>query len=262
MAVAFVAAGAQTTGTAAATVALPAGISTNDILLLCVEECNLADGTVSDAGGGTWAEIGTATTVATLTNRAIARVFWSRYNGSQTDPTWTPSANHFEARIAAYSGCKTSGDPFEGVDTALDESGDANLSFAVTATDTSTAVMVILVAASKDDNPTFGATWSNSSLSSINVRVSDITSQGNDGSLDVVEGVLASAGDKGTWTNTLTGAANSAGVCFGLIPDAGAGPQQVDGVVLTTTISMPAGSLNQPSTTIPFASPDRSIYIA
>jgi len=214
----YVDSGAKTEGTVAASVALPTTKSTNDILLLCVEEGNTVTGSITNAGGGTWTEVtNSPQSVGATTTFAGVRVFWSRYDGAQTAPTWTPPANHFEAVISGFAGCPTSGDPWDVTAGSTDSSGDTAF---VASGPTTTVVdcLVVIVAVLADDSPTFGATWTNANLASITNRVTFITAQGNDGSLSVVTGTKATTGAVGNSTNTLTGAVNGAAVVIALKP--------------------------------------------
>src|SRR3990170_7523636 len=105
--------GAGVGATTAITPALPTGLSTNDILLLVCESADSANPiTVANQNGGTWTRLGSSILIGT---GALTRldVFWSRYNGSQGDPTTSVPGNHVYGFIIAYSGCVASGDPYE-----------------------------------------------------------------------------------------------------------------------------------------------------
>lgn len=85
----YVASGAIADLTGPGTVALPAGIQVNDILVLEIETANQVV-TITNQNGGAWTEVtdspqGTGTAGGTTATRLT--VFWSRYNGTQGAPT-------------------------------------------------------------------------------------------------------------------------------------------------------------------------------
>jgi hypothetical protein len=109
----WVANGAIAANAAAITPALPAGIQTNDILLLFVNTSNQAV-TIPTPAGGTWTQVpntGVGTGTAGAAGSVRGTVFWSRYNGTQTAPTTSDSGAWQVGFIAAYRGAVTTGDP-------------------------------------------------------------------------------------------------------------------------------------------------------
>ena len=203
----FVAAGAVGDGTAGVTPALPAGLATNDILLLFVETANQAVA-IANQNGGTWTEVtnspqGSGTAAAIDATRLT--VFWSRYNGTQGAPTTTDSGDHQFGRIYAFRGVVTSGTPFNISSGSTEATSDTSLS-ATGATTTAADSLVVIGATISMELGTenFGGTWTNASLTNITVRGNDWGTQGNDGRLAVVTGDKVTAGAYGATTNTLT----------------------------------------------------------
>src|SRR3990167_3527026 len=136
MAVAFRAAGAVAAGVGAITPALPTGHTLNDILLLYVEtSCQTPPATWPPTG---WAETPDSPQATPSVNAGAAaantqlHVLWKRHDGSESAPTVGDSGNHTQGVIVAYSGCVTSGDPWDVTaggasatnDTALTVGGD------------------------------------------------------------------------------------------------------------------------------------------
>src|SRR5215216_425144 len=115
----FVAAGTgantANTGGTSLSVPLPAGIAADHILILTVETANEPLNT--PAG---WAFVGSGA-VAQATGLVTGlNNYWLRYTGSETAPTVSmTTGNHLVARIAAFSGCVTSGSPINGTPTAV-----------------------------------------------------------------------------------------------------------------------------------------------
>ncbi len=215
----YVAAGAPSSGVAAITPALPAGIAANDILLMVVEtRSNQAIG-IANANGGTWTALGSQDVTGTTATRLT--VFWSRYNGTQGDPTTTDSGDHQIAYIEAWRGCITTVDPFEGGVGGVDATSDTTLT--ATGSSTTGPDRIVIVAASRD-NDAAGAHysgWTNADLANIIERFDDGTIQGNGGGLGVISGEKATSGAYGNTTATLAAATSDAFMAFALIPAGG-----------------------------------------
>lgn len=93
----------------------PAGIAANDILILHVHlDDGLGNASISSVGTG-WTLIDSEA----LANDSTAGLYWRRATGSESG-TITVTASEdvnsgcLGARISAWRGCKTSGDPYEG----------------------------------------------------------------------------------------------------------------------------------------------------
>src|SRR6266487_6493986 len=117
MPAAFRAAGAVSSSLNAATPALPAGIQVDDILLLVWETSNQNGTAAPTSTVGTWAEVtgspqGTGTAGTSGSGTGL-RVFWARVVAGFTAPTMSDSGDHNWAVILAYSGCVTSGNPWD-----------------------------------------------------------------------------------------------------------------------------------------------------
>ena len=203
----FVAAGAVTSNTTAITPALPAGIATNDILLLFLETANEAI-TIPTPNGGTWTAVtnspqGTGTAGSTSATRLT--VFWSRYNGTQGAPTTSDSGDHQAGRIIAIRGAATSGNPWDvtagGVEAVSDTSG--SIPGATTTVGNTLVVMAIAAALPDSTSTTNFATWTNANLTSITERVDSAQSAGNGGAIGIATGVRAATGAYGNTAVTL-----------------------------------------------------------
>jgi hypothetical protein len=198
-------------GTGAITPALPAGIATNDILLLFLETSNQAI-SISNQNGGTWTAVtnspqycGTAagTTGARLT------VFWSRYNGTQGAPTASDSGDHQMGRMIAIRGAVESGNPWNvtagGTEAVSDTSGSIP---GATTTVANTLVVTAIATSLPDASSTakFSA-WTNANLTSVAERTDNSVTAGNGGGLGIATGIKATAGAYGNTTVTLVNAA-------------------------------------------------------
>lgn len=229
---------AKAEGTTTVSPTIPSGTATGELMLLLCEYANTGTPTISAQAGGNWTLVGNAEALSG-TIAGIA-VFYDYYNGTQTAPTVTTPGNHGLARIMTITGARAGeGSTLGGLSADLaDTDLGTTCTLASGLTTTQNDCLIVLAAASNDDNPTFGATWTNANLGSITVQVSDTTIQGNDGSLEVVTGTLATAGAVGTFTNTFTAAnAWAAGLVI-VIRD-----HIIHGVALSMTPSLPAGNL-------------------
>ncbi len=221
----FVAAGAVASGTGAITPALPAGIATNDILLLFLETANQAI-SISNQNGGTWTAVANSpqgTGTAGGSNATRLTVFWSRYNGTQGAPTTSDSGNHQLGRIVAIRGAATSGNPWDvtagGVESTADTSGAIP---GATTTVANTLVVAAIATALPDADGTadFSA-WTNANLTSVTERTDNTVTAGNGGGLGIATGGKATAGAYGTTTVTCATAARKGMMSIALKPPAG-----------------------------------------
>ena len=218
----FVAAGTVASGTGAITPALPAGLQTNDILLLFLETANQAI-SISNQNGGTWTQVtnspqGTGTAGGSSATRLT--VFWSRYNGTQGAPTTSDSGNHQLGRMIAIRGATTSGDPWDvtagGVESTSDTSGSIP---GATTTVANTLVVAAIATSLPDSNGTadFSA-WTNANLSSLTERTDNTVTAGNGGGLGIATGGKATAGAYGSTAVTCASSATKGMMSIALKP--------------------------------------------
>jgi len=224
----FVAAGAVASNAAAITPALPAGIASNDILLLCLETANQAI-SISNQNGGTWTEVtnspqGTGTAAASSATRLT--VFWSRYNGTQGAPTTSDSGNHQLGRIIAIRGVVTSGNPWDvtagGTESTADTSGAIP---GATTTVANTLVVAAIATALPDASGTANfSAWANSDLTSVAEQTDNTVTAGNGGGLGLATGGRATAGAYGNTTVTCATSSTKAMMSLALKPAAPPSP--------------------------------------
>ncbi|HBR20565.1 MAG TPA: hypothetical protein DD726_10190, partial [Phycisphaerales bacterium] len=207
----FVAAGAVTSGTGTITPALPAGIATNDILLLFLETSNQAI-SISNQNGGTWTSVtnspqGTGTAGGTTGARLTA--FWSRYNGTQGAPTTSDSGDHQLGRMIAIRGAAASGNPWDVTAGGVEATSDTSGSIPGTTTTVGNTLVVTAIATSLPDASSTAkfSAWTNANLTSITERIDNSVTAGNGGGLGVATGVKVTAGVYGNTAVTLANAA-------------------------------------------------------
>lgn len=199
----FVACGAFTLNVAGANPALPAGIQTNDILLMPVETSDQAV-TITDSAGGTWAE--TADSPQSPGSLTRLTVFWSRYNGTQTAPTTSDSGDHQGTFICAFRGVTTSGDPWDVTSGGSEVTADTSYSIpGDTTTVANTMVVIIYTSAADTTNADAAARFgsqSNSDLANLTERKDSAGTGANGGQLGLTTGEKATAGSYGATTLT------------------------------------------------------------
>jgi PKD repeat protein len=207
----FVAAGTVASGTGAITPALPAGIATNDILLLFLETANQLI-SITNQNGGTWTEVtnspqGTGTAAGSSATRLT--VFWSRYNGTQGAPTTSDSGNHQLGRIVAIRGAATSGNPWDVTAGGVEATSDTSGAIPGATTTVGNTLVVAGIATNLPDatgTANFSA-WANANLSSVTERTDNTVTAGNGGGLGLATGGMANAGAYGNTTVTCATAA-------------------------------------------------------
>jgi len=224
----FVAAGTVASSTGAITPALPAGLATNDILLLFLETANQAI-SISNQNGGTWAAVtGSPQSTGTAGGSSATRltVFWSRYNGTQGAPTTSDSGNHQLGRMIAIRGATTSGDPWDVTAGGIESTADTSGSIPGATTTVANALVVAAIATSLPDasgTANFSA-WTNANLTSVAERTDNTVTAGNGGGLGLATGGKDTAGAYTTTSVTCATSATKAMMSIALKPPVAAPP--------------------------------------
>jgi hypothetical protein len=218
----FVSAGSITSGTVTITPSLPVSITTGDILLLFIETSNQAV-SISNQNGGTWTQVTNSpqyTGTAAGTTGVRLAAYWSRYNGTQGNPTVSDSGNHQMGRIIAIRGAVSSGNPWDvtigGVEAVSDTSGSIP---GATTTVTSTLVVTAIASALPDATGTSNfSSWTNANLTSLTERIDNTVTAGNGGGIGVATGIKATAGAYGNTAVTLGSSAYKAMMSIAIKP--------------------------------------------
>jgi len=253
----FVAGGAVASGTGAITPALPAGIATNDILLLLLETANEAI-SISNQNGGTWTAVANSPQgygTAAASNAVRLTVFWSRYNGTQGAPTTSDSGNHQLGRIIAIRGAVTSGDPWEVTAGGTESTADTSGAIPGTTTTAANTLVVAAIATSLPDasgTANFSA-WANGNLSSVTEQADNTVTAGNGGGLGIATGEKVTAGAYGDTTVTAGTATTKAMLSIALKPAEAAAPVADFTGTPTSGVAALAVSFTDASTNTPTA---------
>jgi hypothetical protein len=215
----FVAVGAVGNGVGAISVAPPAGLLNNDILLLFIATENQAVATPSG-----WAIVADSPqSTGTAGNTAATRlsIFWKRTTGSESNATAADPGDSWVGRMMAVRGCVTSGDPWDV--TAGGVLSTANTAVSING-DTTTVDNCLIVAAfshTTDISSTAQVSgWTNASLASITERIDNTVTSGDGGGIGVATGVKVSAGAYNATTATLVTASNQGRISIALKPPA------------------------------------------
>ena len=209
---------AKASGTGAITPALPAGMSAGDIVILVAS--TIAGATMSITANGsisTWTAIGTGHQDVAAGEHLYA--WWGRWSSGTTGPTVTPSSDHACAGTIAFYNCNQVS-PIDVVAWSSEATSDTSFSFATGLTSTEATSLAIVICSSGEDSTTgqFSGAFTNASLTSITTRLNFQTNSGLGGGFGMAQGVKATAGTIGTWTETLAVASPKAYVCFVLKP--------------------------------------------
>jgi hypothetical protein len=235
----FVAAGAEST----TSVALPAGITAGDVLIILAQSSNQA--ITAPAG---WTEIDSQARMAGGTAAAAGAnrlaVFWKRAGASESAVAITNPGNHIECAMLAFRGCETSGNPWSDVGVAFFAASNAYMAWMTAATQwlnggsvssgafnttINDSLVVLIVAHSRDvanDNIIWGA---GTFLTSRATLTDQITNTGTGGGFSANAGLMATAGNifAGTYQIGLSGGTaltNWAMMILALVPPAPATP--------------------------------------
>src|SRR3989304_9389451 len=201
MAVAFRAAGRGGAGFGNVTYGLPTRHALNDILLLHVEtSCQTPAATWPPPGGAEVADRPQATPSvnagAAAANTQI-HVLWKRHDGSETAPLVVDPGNHQVGVIVAYTGCVTTGDPWDVTAGGASATNDTALTVGGEPTTVANTMVVIGVGLSlgvpNEGDQCIGS-WANADLGSIAARADYLSLSGNDGVIAVAGGPKAPAG--------------------------------------------------------------------
>lgn len=211
----FVAAGTTKNGIGSVTMSYPAGLATNDVMILLQETLG---SDAAPAAPSSWAQITNSPSADSTFTRISA--FWRRYNSSDiTDilagilggPTLSDAGDHQNAVIVAFRNCYQTGNPWDV--TAASAAGAAGTALsAPTVTTSGTNRLILAIATSNNDlalTAEFSA-WTNAALTGIAEIVDFTTTAGTGGGIGAAYGFKATAGATGATTATAAHSARHA----------------------------------------------------
>jgi hypothetical protein len=194
----YKASGTFTPGTGSITPPYPTGgnaPAANDIALLVIESENEAISVTTPNG---FALLGSATSKAagTAATDPASRlvVYWKRCVGSDSAPVVADSGNHTTAQIHLFTGCITSGNPW---DTFGEGNGGNSTSISIPGITTATNNCLIVLISTSSFNGTSTAqfsNWTNTGLTSLTERTDNTDTAGLGGGHGMATGGRAGAG--------------------------------------------------------------------
>lgn len=194
--------GAISHGVADTTVTAPAGLATDDIELMVVESqagthaLTTANGFVSAA-----AQVDVPNATATIATHGS--LWWRRYSG-QADPVVTFPTNHVIAQRYAFSGCITSGDPWDFIEVSSEATEDTSGTATGNTTTGIERLIAVVVGSSKPDSIGTAeiSAPTNANLTNVTERADNAGNSGNGGHVGLICGEKATAGAVGDTTYT------------------------------------------------------------
>jgi hypothetical protein len=205
--------------TSAITVALPAGMSANDIVILVAS--TIAGGSITITADGSvtpWTPI--SGSPIDVTGGEKLYVWWGRYSSGSTGVTITPGGDHIVGRCVAYYNCYAGGSPIDVAATGTETTSDTSFSFATGLTTTYNNEMTITVCSTGND-PAFDSTaqfssWSGANLGTKTERMDNDVNEGGGGGFGLMEASLVANGAVGTVGATLAAASPKSYITFAL----------------------------------------------
>jgi len=208
--------GTAASGTGNITPGLPAGHTTNDILLLFVETANQA--VTAPAG---YTQIGPQNGAGTAASSGATRlaIFWKRDGGSESAPTVTDAGNRTQGVIIAVSGCRTTDNPFYFQWNGFKKTASTTWTHKGNATTINNSLIIYGLANGINSTGAQLSSVANSSLSSVTTQYDNATTDGVGGGLGVVSGLLATAGSYGSLTATEGASTADVSIALAMIPN-------------------------------------------
>jgi len=215
----FVAAGAVDLQLSGASPGYPAGMLSNDIIILCIQGDGGGGADGQGDFGGTLIETGDAQ--GTSTRSAQITAYWKRATGAESGTITTDDAgDHTYAQMVAFRGCRKRGSPIDGTPVVdFDAANDGAMAHdgCVTGEDNSMVCWVSGTGRNNGRNVMTNSVWE-----SKNVGFVASSTIGNDGSVALHYGLNATAGATGECTNTYAGdSAADVGITFALLSGEG-----------------------------------------
>lgn len=213
--------GAAASGTGAITPAYPAGYTAvaDDIGVIWVE-CDGASTLTPPTG---WALM-VGQTVSTGTTLKLSAL-WRRIQGGDTAQQIPTTGNHLIGRMAVFSGCVTTGNPWNLAIGSSELTADTTISVPGDTTTAADCMVCVAVGTGQDTTSTAGVTgWTNASLASLTERMDGWTASGTGGGFAMATGEKATAGAIDATTATLSLTSNFKAHLLIALRGASAGP--------------------------------------
>lgn len=200
----IVSVGSEFSSTGVPTATLPSTHTTDDILVLVLQQSNEANVT-APAG---YQQLGPQNGIGAAATAGSTKlsIFWKRDAGAESAPTIPDTGDHTYGMMFAVRGCPTVGDPFTlgGNNWKFTTSQSGSGPSSITTIDGT--LVVDIFAGSADIATAEGSSLANADLTSVTTQFDDGTTDGTGGFIYVASGVKSSAGavraTTVTWANT------------------------------------------------------------
>jgi hypothetical protein len=212
----------------------PAGLAANDIEFLICESMDEAI-SLTTANGFvevTGSPISVPNATATIATRGAC--FWRRWNGTDGDPVTNDPGNHIVAQRYAFSGCITSGDPWDFIQTSSEAVEDTSGTATGNTTSGADRLIAVFLGSAKPDtlSTTEISSPTNANLANVTERADNAGNSGNGGHLGLICGELAVSGATGDTTYTKASAGYKWHFVIALKPPAAGGATKVQTLAL------------------------------
>ena len=209
MAVTFVAAGTLAVGTGDITITMPAGLVTDDIVLLLV--AGEGDGTYTTPAGYTIiAGMPVRSTNSGINDKTSLAVYWKIAGAAEGSVTYTDLGAQTFGISCAFRGIDTSA-PIHAQQ--VSSSSTNSTSGVATGASSTAADYMAVVCTSAGDNISHSA-WTNANLTSITQGLSVGDNTGSDNAIGMAYGIFPSTGSMGDTTFTMSASEEQANVAI------------------------------------------------
>lgn len=213
-------AGVGGTGTTSWSVTLPTTAANDIIIVVYVNRGALTEATY----GGTYSGGSFTTKFLAASGGPGMAVRWSRATGNHTGQTVTGSGmtDSTCCAISGYTGCITTGDPFDTNTNSATDSSDPDVNTLAAFNTTVADTLVFLTSAGTDDVAAMSSPTKDGGSTAMNVDNTRVSSGGNDSSVGICSIAQATAGSTGQFNFTQNlGVGDSKWIyAFALIPPA------------------------------------------
>lgn len=213
----IVSVGTAFSGTGTPTATLPGTHTTNDILVLCIQQSNESN----YAAPTGYTRLGPQNGIGAAATAGSVKLclFWKRDNGSESAPTLTDSGDHTYGVMFAVRGCPTTGDPFRMI--------GQNWKFTASTTGTGdvgtirqvNSLVVTIFAHAIDSASAQSSGQTNATLSNVTEQFDGSTTDGTGGGIAIISGEATAVGEIAATTVTWASSTVDVSTTISFVPD-------------------------------------------
>ena len=184
--------GTAFSGTGVPTATLPGTHTTDDILVLCIQQANESNYAAPTGYTRLGPQNGIGAAAAAGSTKLA--IFWKRDGGSESAPTLTDAGDHTYGVMFAVRGCPNTGDPFCIVGQAWKFTASTTGTSDIGTSVMDNALIVTIFAHAIDSASAQGSSPTNASLTSVTEQFDGATTDGVGGGIYIMSGVKAIRG--------------------------------------------------------------------